>query len=154
RELVARLTTAAAASGDPHHQKPVEVWLGLADPLMQRAPLTFAGDLFRRVLDLRDDEPLARRREKILAAVATTSIASAPFLGEIAGCPFEDKDDPTLRAARRSPELLAAQVDDAVIALVSARVEHEHRLLIILEDVHWADAVSLRLFATLFSRLR
>jgi len=65
------------------------VWLGFADPQMERAPLALIGDLLRRVLGIIDGEDLGSRRQKLLKRVASVPAASrdrvARFLGEIAG---------------------------------------------------------------------
>ena len=134
------------------------MWIGLADPMMQRGSFAFAGDVLRRALGLTEDEPLARRREKVFASVARFAPPAdqrriATFLGEIADAPFDDADDAALRAARRSPQLLATQVEEAVLAFVRAELE-KGPLLVVLEDIHWADVASLRLFGTLLTRAK
>src|SRR5262249_39105537 len=97
------------------------------------------------------------RRDKLLARVRKKAPTGpdrvAYFLGEIARVPFDDAVDPSLRAARQSPDVLASQIDDAFAAFVAGE-PREGPLPRVLEDVHWADAASLRLFSTLVSRSR
>jgi eukaryotic-like serine/threonine-protein kinase len=127
------------------------VWLGLADPLMAHAPFALASDVLRRVLGIAEDEPLAARREKVRARAGDDRIAV--FLGEIAGAPFEDAADPVLRAARNNPGLLSVQAEEALVAFARTELS-QSPLAVVLEDVHWADAASLRLFQRLLDRER
>lgn len=150
RELVARAT----ASLEP----PPRIWTGLAQPATERTPFALAGDLFRRALGIVEDEPLERRREKTRRRVTevltgTGAISRvAGFLGELIGAPFED-DDPAIRAAHRNPELARPQIEEAVLAFVAAELAKQP-LLLVLEDVHWADAASLKLFGILLAKAR
>ena len=76
----------------------------------------------------------------------------ARFLGEIAGVPFGDEDD-ALRAARRSPELMRSRIVDAACAFLGAELERNPVLLVV-EDVHWADVASVRLLGAVLGRLK
>jgi hypothetical protein len=140
-ELVKRVTQRDA---------PPEVWLGLSDPLMERDAHALVSDVIRRTAGIAADEPLASRRKK-LAARMGERVAS--ILGEIAGAPFDDERDAVLRAARRSPELLAEHVGRAFLAFVKSELA-KRPLLVVLEDVHWADASSLRLFDVVLQEAR
>lgn len=139
-------------------ETPPAVWLGLADPVMQGASYALASDLLRRVLDVPPGD-LKERREHVIARVARSETTkgfdpelAAMFLGEIAGVPFGDEDD-ALRAARRSPELMRSRIVDAVCAFLAAELERTPVLLII-EDIHWADVASLRLLGGVLGRLQ
>jgi len=139
-------------------EAPPAVCIGLADPVMQGASYALAGDLLRRVLDVPLGDP-KEQREQLIARVArsVTTKALEPelvarFLGEIAGVPFGDEDD-ALRAARRSPELMRSRMVDAVCAFLSGELERKP-VLVIVEDVHWADVASLRLLGSVLGRLK
>jgi hypothetical protein len=140
RELTARIAT---------WESPPAVRLGLADPVMQGASYALAGDLLRRVLDLPPGDAKARR-EHLLARAGSAFIAR--FLGEIAGVSFGDDDD-ALRAARRSPELMRARIVEATCAFLAAELARKPVLLVV-EDVHWADVASVRLLGAVLGRLK
>jgi len=140
RELIARVAK---------WESPPAVWLGLADPVMQGASYALAGDLLRRVLDLPQGDARARR-EHLLARAGNAFVAR--FLGEIAGVPFGDEDD-ALRAARRSPELMRTRVVEAASAFLGAELARNPVLLVV-EDVHWADVASVRLLGGILGRLK
>jgi hypothetical protein len=149
RELVAKIGA---------WESPPAVWLGLADPLMQGASYALAGDLLRRVLELPEGGSNERRRASLLARVAGGASKKkhdpsfvAAFLGEIVDVPFGDEDE-ALRAARRSPELMRARILEAVTAFIASELE-EHPILLVVEDVHWADVASVRLLAGVLERL-
>lgn len=156
RELVARLLA---------WESPPAVWVGVADPVMEGTPYALAGDLLRRVLELPAGEPLERRRTSLLARVARSVRGSgaadpaskgreaafiAAFLGEIVDVPFGDEDE-ALRAARRNPDLMRSRIVEAVCAFVSAEVA-ERPILLVVEDVHWADSASVRLLGSVLER--
>jgi hypothetical protein len=150
RELTARVAA---------WESPVAQWLCVADPLMQGASYALAGDLLRRVLDLPERDSLEQLRESLLLRVAKSGIADARtrsfvarFLGEIASVPHGDEDD-ALRAARRSPELMRSQVLEAACTFTAAEAKRRPILLVV-EDIHWADAASVRLLAGVLGRLR
>jgi eukaryotic-like serine/threonine-protein kinase len=139
-------------------ESPPALWLGLADPIMQGASYALIGDLLRRVLDLRQCDSLEQRRENLVARVAKGSSPNvrdpsfvARFLGEIVDVPFGDEDE-GLRAARRSPDLMRSQILEAVTALVATELARQPILLVV-EDIHWADVASVRLLGGVLKRL-
>src|SRR5262249_11943311 len=70
--------------------------------------------------------------------------AVSAFLGELSGVPFPDDDDMALRAARENAMLMG----DTMRAAWEAWLEREcaaHPVLLVLEDLHWGDAASVRL---------
>jgi hypothetical protein len=68
----------------------------------------------------------------------------AAFLGELAGVPFPDEDLPALRAARQDPRLMADQTLAAWLDFLDAECAGRP-VLLVFEDLHWADAPSVRL---------
>jgi hypothetical protein len=146
RELVTRVCA---------RHEDASVWLGFADPLMERAPFALIGELLRRVLGVVDGEALDVRRANVMARALAVPEASRDrvgrFLGEISGAPFDDSTDDALRAARRNPSLLGEHIRDALATFAAAELK-TRPILIVLEDVHWADAASLRLLGSLLAR--
>ncbi len=149
RELTSRVAT---------WESPPAVWLGLADPVMQGASYALAGDLLRRALDLGHGDAKAQREHLLMRAGRNGSSPGADpafvarFLGEITGVPFDDDDD-VLRAARHHPELMRARIVDAACAFIAAELER-NPILVVVEDLHWADVASVRLLGAILGRLK
>jgi hypothetical protein len=140
RELVDRLL--GPAQGAPPH-----VWTSMASPLMSGSPFAFIGDLLGRVLGLAHGDGAVVGRARILARGADR------FLGEVVGVPFDDTDDTALRAARTNPALLGDQIAEAFGAFVTTELA-KSPLLIVLEDIQWADSASLRVLERMLTRAK
>src|SRR5262249_26119418 len=74
-------------------------------------------------------------------------------LGEMIGTPFPDDVSPMLRAARQSPSLMAEQIQAAFVDFVRSVVDRQPTLLV-LEDLHWGDAPSVKLIDTALRDLK
>lgn len=100
-------------------------------------------------LGIEESDPLEQRRKKIISyANKSGFLQSFPswheFLGELVSVPFPDEDSPALRAARRDPALMS----DQLVRVFLDFLEHERsqqQVLIIIDDLQWADAVSVKL---------
>jgi tetratricopeptide (TPR) repeat protein len=116
------------------------------------------GDALRRRLDLRagqdPEEQRTRIQERIGAALpASDARRVAVFLGELCGVHFPDEESPQLRAARQDPRIMSDQVERAWLdALRLMRTDEP--LLLILEDVHWSDALTVKLVGAALRQLR
>jgi tetratricopeptide (TPR) repeat protein len=146
RELVARLPPGT------------ETWLVRGDSVRQSVPLAPLSTTLASALGLVDEpRPDARRAllvERVSALVsAPAAKRAAAFLGELAGAPFDDADLPELRAARLDPTLWSTQLAWAIGTWLDAELCAGPRVLV-LEDVHWLDAASVRLLARVVSDLR
>jgi tetratricopeptide (TPR) repeat protein len=75
------------------------------------------------------------------------------FLGELAGVPFPDAADETLRSARANPRLLGDLVRTAWEAFLTAECA-AHPVLLVLDDLQWADTATVRLVDTTLRSLR
>ncbi|MEZ4306941.1 MAG: protein kinase [Polyangiaceae bacterium] len=96
-------------------------------------------------IDIADDSDA--EREKIRAFVASrVGPTEAPrlieFLAYLAGVDIPDELAPRLRIARQEPRLLAEQMTRAFVDLCAALCR-ERPLLIVLEDLHWSDPLSI-----------
>ena len=69
----------------------------------------------------------------------------AARLGHIVGVSFPEADDPALLAARRDLRLFSEQLQRAFIDWLAAACRRRPRLVVI-DDAHWVDAPTLRLF--------
>ncbi len=140
-----------------HHDR-VEMVTGGADSLCPGTPFGILADAVRRAAGIRDGEPIEVKRRKLLQRIGPAPsgrdrVAIAPFLGELIGAPFPDDDDKALRAARENAMLMG----DAMRAAWEAWLEREcaaHPVLLVLEDLHWADAASVRLIDSTLRNLR
>ena len=136
----------------------VEIVSGSADSLCPGTPLGIIADAVRRAAGIRDSEPLEAKRAKLTQRLGRTAAARelatiTPFLGELIGAPFPDQDDKALHAARANAMLMG----DAMRAAWEAWLEKEcaaHPVLLILEDLHWSDAASVRLVDSTLRNLR
>jgi tetratricopeptide (TPR) repeat protein len=136
----------------------VEIVTGSADSLCPGTPFGIVADAVRRAAGIRDGDPLEEKRRKLLHRVGPPMAGRerdnvAPFLGELIGAPFAEEDDKALRAARENAMLMG----DAMRAAWEAWLEREcalHPVLLVLEDLHWADAASVRLVDSTLRNLR
>ena len=135
------------------------IWTALAQPATQRTPFGLASDLFRRALGIAEGEPAARRRETIAARVhdvitGPAAATIARFLAELVGASDGAvDDDPAMRAARRAPDLMRARIEETVITFAMAELA-KRPLLVVAEDIHWADPASVNLLGLLLARAK
>lgn len=148
-ELIAR-----ARARDPN----TVVLTAAADPASDGAPLHVLADLVRREAGLRLGADDALSRQQLSARVARRVPAEdarrvAAFLGEVCRVPFPDADDEQLAAARRETRLMGDQILLAFVDFLS----HETRaapVLVLLDDLHWADAPSVDILDAALRSLR
>jgi tetratricopeptide (TPR) repeat protein len=133
-----------------------EVWISRGDPMSAGAPFAMLAQLLRRAAGIVDDEPLTVRQRKLKARVSRNVIADIPriteFLGELVGAPSRDEPSVQLRAARQDPQLMGDQMLRAWEDFVSAECTAAP-VLIILEDLHWGDAPSVRAIDSIIRQL-
>jgi tetratricopeptide (TPR) repeat protein len=137
QELLRRLE----ARGDP-----TTVLVGRGDPMTAGVPYGMLAQALRRLFGVVEDAELAARRAQLEAGVRrfTSDALTLVFLGELCGVPFPDDGLAELLAARGNPLIMAERVADAFVALVRAGCR-ERPWLLVLEDLHWGDALTVRL---------
>jgi eukaryotic-like serine/threonine-protein kinase len=118
----------------------LRVWAGRGDPLRAGSALGLLGEVLRNACDMRDREPLEGRQRR-LSDRAPPGIAR--FLGEMVDAPFPDESSVELRAARQDPYLMSEQLHAAWEGLLATETE-ARPVLVLLEDLHWADAATVR----------
>ncbi len=135
----------------------LEVWWGRGDPLRTSSALSLLGEVIRTAAGIREGEPRGARRRRLderVRAVVPAGDAGwvAEMLGEIAGTPFPDEASPALRAARQDARIMAERLAAAWEAFVGAAASRGP-VVVVLNDLHWADPVSLRIVGTALERL-
>lgn len=133
-----------------------EIWIARGDPMSAGAPFAMVAQLLRRAAGIVDDEPLTVRQRKLKARVSRNVVADIPriteFLGELVGAPSRDEPSVQLRAARQDPQLMGDQMLRAWEDFVSAEC-NAAPVLIVLEDLHWGDAPSVRAMDSIIRQL-
>ena len=119
------------------------------DPLHMATPYSLIAQTVRQAVDLREREPADSVREKLWAHVRwlvapgdATRVNN--FLGELIDARVDDRGDVPLRAARHDAVAMADQIAHAFEDILRAWCEKQSMVLI-LEDLHWADAASIKL---------
>ncbi|MDY7226230.1 protein kinase domain-containing protein [Hyalangium rubrum] len=125
------------------------VLLGRGDPMNAGSAYDLLGQAVRRLCGAVDGEPLEARRERLSRYVSEHLPPeqvkdTGVFLGELCGIPFPVDNSPKLRAAHEDPRLMSAQVTRAMVAFLRAHCA-QRPVLLVLEDLHWSDAPTVRL---------
>jgi tetratricopeptide (TPR) repeat protein len=133
----------------------VSIWLGRGDPMRAGTAYGILGHALRELCGIRgsrdehdpshEAEQRARLSERVgrnLPPMERPQVAE--FLGELCGLHFPDGESARLRAAREDPRVMSDQVAAAFTAFLAAECAHKP-VLLILEDLHWSDASTLRL---------
>jgi len=132
------------------HRRPVQVWVARGEPMSAGAPFSLISDALARECGLSLGQSREASRSRVEGRVARRVPAAeqlrvAAFIGELAGAPFEDDgSEPLLRRARGDPGVMAEQLRRAFVDLLAAECA-EQPLLLVLEDLHWADGATVRL---------
>jgi tetratricopeptide (TPR) repeat protein len=136
----------------------VEIITGGADSLCPGTPYGIVSDVVRRAAGIGDGDPMGVKRNKLRERVGQAGRGRereniAAFLGELIGAPFAEDDDKALRAARENAMLMGDAMRAAWEAWLAAECA-AHPVLLVLEDLHWADAASVRLVDSTLRNLR
>ncbi|HWO26394.1 MAG TPA: protein kinase [Kofleriaceae bacterium] len=132
---------------------PVAIWIGRGDSLRAGSTLYLLAQALRGALGIRGGEPLAERRDRLRARIATRVPAAdqqrvTELLGELIGTPFPvEESSPALKAARQDAQLMSEQMRKAFLDFLQAETA-VHPVLIILEDLHWGDFGTVRFIDT------
>jgi len=143
RDLMDRL------AGDDREPR---VWLGRGDPVRAGAPFGLVASALRWRAGVHEPAVTAEERAKLALAMRALCAQVAPgddrlaaFATELTGAPLASLDAPeTLRAARKSPRLMADQMRRAWLDLIALDLS-TRPVAIVLDDVHWGDAPSVEL---------
>ncbi|HLL02307.1 MAG TPA: protein kinase [Myxococcaceae bacterium] len=130
---------------------------GRGDPMYAGSAYGVLGHALRRLCGVVDGDPLEARRQKLYQRVCRYLLPeqmkdTAEFLGELCAVPFPADDSPRLRAAREDPPSMSQQVLRAMVCFLRAELSHGP-VLLVLEDLHWSDACTVRLVDELLNAL-
>ncbi len=125
-----------------------EIWFARGDALRAGSAFGLLAEAVRAAAGIRDGEAAEVAWRKVRARVRR-DVADpdadrvAAFLGELAGVRDPQEPDAALRAARADPVLMGDQMQRAFVDLVE-RIAKDRPLVLVLEDLQWADRSSLR----------
>jgi len=129
-------------------EAPPEIWIARADRMESDSALALLGRTIRGAARIESADAAAIRRGRIEERVGRhvspdDRTRVVRFVGEIADVAFDDSDFAPLRAARADPVLLGDQMRRAFADWLRAECE-SRPIALVLEDVHHADAATLR----------
>ena len=122
---------------------------GWGDPLRSGVPYGVLARALRDYLGI-PAGPSPAQQEALVARAARVAAGDrqrvAEFLGELVGVPFAGSESPALRAARKDPQLMAQQKATAWQDWLAAECA-AHPVMLVIDDLHAADAPSVELVA-------
>jgi eukaryotic-like serine/threonine-protein kinase len=136
----------------------IDIVYAKGDPIRAASAFGVASQILARSAGMRDSDGASERGAKLDALVARDfgeddASGRRELLGEICGVVTPiGRASPGLRAARADAAVMADALRDVWVAWISARVARG-TVLILLEDVHWADAASIRLVEAAIAEL-
>ncbi|WP_441288249.1 protein kinase domain-containing protein [Sorangium sp. KYC3313] len=160
RRAAVALVTAAAGVGKsrlrhelvqalrPRHPELV-LGVGSGDSIGAGSAFAVLAGSLRGALGIAAGEAPEAQREKLARAVGQLFAGEqqqrvACFLGELLGVPLAD-GGPMVRAARQDPAHMADRIQEAYVDYARA-VTSARPMLVVLEDLHWGDAPSVKIF--------
>ena len=137
---------------------PAMVLNGRAPSLGAGSPFGMIADAIRKTAGIQEADPIELRRRKLVVRLGARLDGlllhrATAFLGELCGTPFPDDDDPALRAARENPQLMGDSMCAAWDAWLTTECA-EQPVLLVLEDLQWGDAATVRLIDSTLRNLR
>lgn len=123
---------------------------GRAFPETTRAPYHLLRDLFCARFDVLEDDSIAQVREKVISGLSShLDPDRAALVGQLVG--FDFSTVPAVANLLGSPSFASLAL--AYLTHYFRAFTADHRMVILLEDLHWADAPSLDFFIRLVEEL-
>jgi class 3 adenylate cyclase/tetratricopeptide (TPR) repeat protein len=128
---------------------PSAVLSARAHPRSDSQPYSLLRDLLSRWFGLSDGSDPALDREVVLAGLRQSLVTDgdAELLGHLAG--FDSSADERVAALSGDPHRMRARAHELVATWLSNLASASAPVVVLLDDVHWADAASLELVAGL-----
>jgi tetratricopeptide (TPR) repeat protein len=157
-ELARGAVTAKDTKDATRAREAIEIHFANGDPIRAASPFGIAGELLKRASGVLETDTPRDRARKLAAFVARDFVGESAtrvreMLGEISGVlvvPAESSA--SLRAARADLSIMADAIREAWIDWLRARTARGP-VMLLLEDLHWADAASVRLVEDAFASL-
>ncbi|AUX44252.1 protein kinase [Sorangium cellulosum] len=135
----------------------LSISLGRGDVVGAGSAFSMLASVFRGMLALEAGAPIEVQRQRLAETVGMFVADDgaqrvAELLGEVVGAPFSGERSPRLRAARQDPKLMAEAIEAAVLDFTAGVVRRTPTLLL-LEDLHWGDEASVRLWCSTLREL-
>ncbi|HEX4418123.1 MAG TPA: protein kinase [Kofleriaceae bacterium] len=135
----------------------IEILVGRGDPMSAGASYGLLSQALRRLCGVLDGELPADRREKLQRRVMRhvapkDEVHTVSFLGELCSIPSPLEYNPQLRAARHDPKVMSDHISSALVSFLRAECGHKP-VLLVLEDLHWGDALTVKLVGTALHEL-
>jgi len=132
-----------------HRHPELLMLLGRGEIMNVGAPYGMLGQALRRLCGLAGGEPDAvraeRLRERLALHLAGSSAAQVVgFLCELCGVRLSGDQVPAMHAARSDPRMMHEYVKLAFLDWLRAEC-HAGPVLLVLEDLHWGDALTVQL---------
>ena len=127
------------------------------DPLHLATPYALIAQAVRQMARLHDRVPASELRERIRQHVASLLpendvLRVTDFLGELVGATFDDDEHIALKAARHNETAMADQIRAAFEDILRAWTKAQP-VMLVLEDLHWSDALSIKLLDGVLRKL-
>lgn len=127
------------------------------DQMLAGSPFAVAGQALRRLFAVSEADAPEVTRGKLLDYLAACGLGGevlrvAEMLGEVCGVQFPHNQSARLLTARHDPRVMMEQVSQAWVELLGA-LAAKNPVVLMLEDVHHADALSVALIGTALREL-
>ncbi len=138
-------------------QESVEILIGRGDPMSIGTPYGLLGQAIRRLCKVIDGEPKETQEDRLRLYFESRVPAAevqriVEFIGELCGVFFSADASPPLRAARQDPRIMNDQLQQVMLEWL--RIECARQpVLLVLEDLHWGDPLTVRLIDVLLREL-
>jgi hypothetical protein len=123
--------------------------IGRGDASREGSAFSLLASAIRSAAGMINGEPRSAGMDKLVELCgrrlpAPEQLRVAEILGEIVGTPFPDDTRPKLRTLRKTSAGMAEQIADAIVEVLRASSQ-DSPFMLVLEDLQWGDAASIKL---------
>lgn len=139
-----------------HHPELLTL-IGRGEPMSAGSSCGLLRQALRRLCEIHlHDEPAvqqAKLRARICRHLPPDEQAAVAFIGELCEIPCAGVEDAKLHAARQDPRIMRERLSQALLTFLRAECAAQP-VLLVLEDVHWGDALTVHLLGEALRQLR